>query len=255
MNAVDPNMGYDTELLRGLLKKLEDIDFVALGLSEDPEEDEDPSAMMRSREFDESTLTLFETSISCTIGTRYSDCTPIQMGLDANLRAPLVMHTAVAFINPFTHNAEMAREFMAQLAASLPNSTLYNISPSLNEPIRGAQYEQILQEAQTTLENCRKELDTAEPAEKQMLEEQIETMEENVDYWQRQGWEISQESIEWFRAHASDGLVTAPMNWLYSDDNGEAWDTISQYRDGSISADEMLRNIDRKVQMMIMEGH
>lgn len=255
VNAVDPNMGYDTELLRGLLKKLEDIDFVALGCAEDPEEDEDPSAMMRSMEIDENTLMLFETSINSTIGTRYSDCTPIQMGLDADTRAPLVMHTSVAFINPFTRQSELAREFMAELAGNLPNTTLYNISPALNEPIRGAQYEQILQEAQESLDGYRKELENAEPAEKQMLEEQVDMMEKNVDYWQRQGWEISEESIGWFRAHAEGGLITAPMNWLYSDDSGEAWEPISQYRDGSISADEMLRTIDRKVQMMMMEGH
>ena len=46
-----------------------------------------------------------------------------------------------------------------------------------------------------------------------------------------------------------------PANWLYSDSSGEAWDLISQYMENQISADELLESIDKKVQMMLLEGN
>ena len=47
----------------------------------------------------------------------------------------------------------------------------------------------------------------------------------------------------------------ARVNWLYSDDTGEAGLLIDQYRDGLISAADMLAGIDKKVQMMLLEGN
>ena len=45
------------------------------------------------------------------------------------------------------------------------------------------------------------------------------------------------------------------MNWLYADDSGDAWDLINQYLDGAIGVDELLAGIDRKAQMMMLEGN
>lgn len=257
VNVVDPNLGYDTELLRGLLHKLEGIDFIALGCAEDADED-DMNGMGRTVTIGpdaESVMMLFDTYCPCSVGTNYSDGTPIQMGLDADKRCPLVLEAVVAFVNPYTKHPELAMEFMAEIARNLPNTVRYDISPDLSEPIRGAMYEQSMEEVRQELEKLRLELESAEPAEVQMLEDEIKTAEENLAYWEEKGWEISGESVEWYRAHAEAGVVVAPVNWLYADDSGEAWELMSQYRDGSISAEEMLRNIDRKVQMMMMEGN
>ena len=65
---------------------------------------------------------------------------------------------------------------------------------------------------------------------------------------------MSQRDLDWYRGH-DDDITLGGVNWLYADDNGEAMDLINQYRDHSISLDEMLAGIDRKVQMMLMEGN
>ena len=253
VNAVDPAMGYNTELLRGLLTKVENIDFAALGLPEPAEDEDDGRVYTRSVEVSEDSI-LLQTGVGCTIGEFYSSFTPILMGLDADTPMPLVLNADVAFVNPFTRHPEQALEFMETLAESLSNPVLYDINPDLNEVIRGKQYEEAMRDAQKWVDDLQAELEGAEEADRQVLEETITQAEENLRYWEEYGWEIGQRDLEWYRAH-DDKIMLAGVEWIYADDSGEGWQLISQYNDHQISLDEMLSGIDHKVQMMLMEGN
>ena len=253
VNVVDPAMGYDTELFRGLLDKLDAIDFVALGFAEE-EEDGDSRGGMVVLDYDSQQQMLFELNTSGHIGGYGQEYAPVLLGLDAEHRAPLVLDATVAFVNPFTQHPQEALDFMNALAESLPDNVRYNLDPSLNEPVRGAQNERALEDFTKELEKAREELANAEPAEKQALEEQIESQEEYLEYLEANAWDCSPAMIKWYREHA-EGVVTAPVNWLYTDESGEAWGLMQQYLEGGISADEMLKGIDRKVQMMMLEGN
>ena len=252
VNAVEPNMGYDTPLLRGLLEKVENIDFEALGCEEDYGEDNSMGGIVIGG--DGETMTLFETSCNHSIGEIYFDATPVMLGLDAQTRPPLFLYTVVAFINPFTQHPDEALAYMEALAESMPNSTRYNIDPALDEPIRGARNEQLLEEARKELEQLRTQIENAGPSEVQLLEERLAEGEENLAERERLWWEVPESSVEWYRAHA-DGVVTAPVNWLYADNAGEGYELIQQYLTGGMRLDELLREIDHKVQMMLLEGN
>ena len=252
VNAVDPNMGYNTPLLRGLLEKVERIDFEALGCEEDYGEDGGMGGIVI--DMGGETMTLFETAVNYGIGESYSEATPVMMGLDADTRAPMILDTVVAFVNPFTQHPDEALAYMETLAASIPSTTLYNIDPALDEPIRGARNEELLEESRQSLEQLRAQLESADPSETQLLEERVAEAEEHLAQMEKYWWEIPESSIAWYRAHA-DGVVISPVNWLYANNSGEGYELISQYLDGSMSLDELLREIDHKVQMMMMEGN
>ena len=251
VNAVDPAMGYNTDLLRTLLTKLENIDFAALGLPEPVEDDE--NGRVYSGDVSEDSI-LLQTGVGCTIGDFYSEYTPILMGLDADTPVPLVLNADVAFVNPFTKHPEQAIAFMETLADSLSTGVRYDINPDLNEVIRGRQNEDSLREAQKWVDDTRAQLDEADEADRQMMEEMLAQAEENLRYWKNYGWEVSQRDLDWYRGH-DDKLLLAGVQWIYADESGEGWQLISQYRDHQISLDEMLAGIDRKVQMMLMEGN
>ena len=93
-----------------------------------------------------------------------------------------------------------------------------------------------------------------EEADRQMLEESVAQAQENLDYWDKYGWEVSQRDLDWYRGH-DDNRALERVNWLYTDDTGEASNLIMQYMDGAIGIDEMLSGIDRKAQMMRLEGN
>lgn len=255
VTATDPAMGYNTDLLRGLLTKLEQMDFVALGLPEEQEE-EDDGHMGGGISFDDygEDSTLMQTSVGCTIGGFYSSYTPVLMGLDANTPMPLVLRADVAVINPFTRHPETAIAFMEELADCLNLSTRYCIDPSLNEPVRGEQNEQSMADAQQWLDDAKADLADADEADKQMLEENLKSAEENMNYWDTYGWDVAQRDIDWYRSH-DDNIALAGVEWLYADESGEGWELINQYLQRNISLDEMLTGIDRKVQMMLLEGN
>ena len=253
VGVVDPSMGYDTPLLRALLEKLEAIDFEALGCLPDDEADETGGGSISLGGFGEK-RSLLNTYTTCSVDQRYMEHTPLLMGLDADTRPPLVLESAVAFVNPFTRNPEAALAFMDALAGCLPNTVLYGCDPALDEPVRDPDYESNMAEFQETVDQMTAQLETAEPAMRQMLEDQLAEVESYRDMLDKLSWQISRESIDWYRAHA-EGVCLAPVNWLYADEDGEASELMSQYTDGRIGADELLKGIDRKAQMMRLEGN
>lgn len=252
----DPSMGYNTELLNYLMTRMEQIDYVALGCMTQEEVDMD---MMSMVSMEDNRPVLIQPEFGCTIGNMYGDITPVLMSIDANSPAYLDLEATVAFVNPFTKNPEAAIAFMGELVDSMDDITSYDINPSLNEPIRGKWNEQAIEETRKTIEEMSAQLEKADPVDRQMLEQEIKNLEENLETLDKEAWDVSPSDLEWYRAH-DDNVVLAPSNWLYqeSDDDsgvGEAWTLISQYQDGLIGIDELLASIDKKVQMMLLEGN
>lgn len=259
INATNPDQGYDSPMVHELLEKLEKVDFVALGC---PSDDDDQEFMLDS--YDEETV-LLQTSTGCSIGNFYSRFTPVLMRVTADAPAYLVLDSTVLVINPFTKNADAALAFAAEVVDNMSVQTRYCINPDLNETIRGAQNQAVLDELNEELEEMRKEYESAAADEKQDLEEQIKDEEEVIAYSEANNWDVSPKELEWYRAH-DDQIIVSIYNWLYpdtssaSEDEGisqaaEAEDLIDQYLVGQISINDMLAGIDRKVQMRRLEGN
>ena len=259
VNATNPDLGYDNPLVHELLDKLEKIDFVALGV---PSDSEDQELMMDS--YSEESV-LLQTSTGCCIGNFYGVSTPILLHITPDEPARLILDTTVLVVNPFTKNAEAALDFVGEVAGNLTAQTRYCISPDLNEPIRGDQNNATLAELKEELEALRKEYENAPADEKQSLEEDIKDSEKTYEDAEKNNWDVSPRELEWYRAN-DDNIVVSVYNWLYPDtvseeDEGgvtqsaEASDLMDQYLNGQISLNDMLAGIDRKVQMRRLEGN
>ena len=261
VNCTDPTIGYDTPLLRGLIEKLEAIDFTRFGY-EHESEDEDEEGVSHGGvvveyggSVGERIYQLFETGAGCTLGNFYGDMTPILLSMDASTPAYLVLNMSVAFINPFSKHPQEAMLFMEQMVDSMNLGTRYNIDPSLNEPVRGSYYEEWKQQLEDFHEQLLAEYEKADEADKQMLEEQLRDYDESAEEMERYSWDVSPTDLEWYRSH-DDNLRVGGVNWIYSETSGgEAAELLSQYLQGQIDARSMLAGIDKKVRMMLMEGH
>lgn len=144
--------------------------------------------------------------------------------------------------------------FMEQLADCMSRDTLYCVDPSLNEPVRNSYYEEAMREFNESLKMLKDEYESAEAADKQDLEAQIREQEASIADYEQTSWDISQTSIDWYRAN-DDNIVLEGVNWLYSENAGEASDLVEQYLAGQIDAEAMLKAIDKKVNMMRLEGN
>ena len=251
VSFANPGMGYNTDLLRGLFEKLEQIDFVALGCVPADQVTDDEGPVFYD---EEESLTLLQTGSGCNIGNFYSEYTPVLMRMEPNAPSYLVLDSMVAVINPFTKNPEAALAFIDELVDNLALSTLYCLTPDRNETIRGEANQEILDDTTSELAALKSEYEQAAPEEKQSLEQDIRNAEENLEYVEANLWDVSPAELEWYRAH-DDNIVISNYNWLYSDSVGEATDLIEQYQGGQISVRDMLEGIDKKVQMMLLEGN
>ncbi|MBQ3222430.1 MAG: hypothetical protein IJB41_02320, partial [Clostridia bacterium] len=105
------------------------------------------------------------------------------------------------------------------------------------------------------LEDLQKQLAEAEEEEKQAFEEMIADTQRWLEDMEKNYWDIAPEAIEWYRSH-DDVIALRGYNVLYSGENYEELsEYIMQYYEGEIGYEEMLKGIDKKLQMMLLEGN
>ncbi|MBQ4086235.1 MAG: hypothetical protein IJC54_06665 [Clostridia bacterium] len=250
MERTDPTMGFNTEILRSVLGKLEEVDIVALGM---PEEYEDDGMNVIYRE-DESEV-LFETYVGTTIGDFYGNYVPLLLSLTNETEAALLLNMTAAFVNPYSENKEIAIEYLECALDNVNRSQMASMCDIEIEPQRPYYYEENKEVAQQQLEDLQKQLAEAEEEEKQAFEEMIADTQRWLEDMEKNYWDIAPEAIEWYRSH-DDVIALRGYNVLYSGENYEELsEYIMQYYEGEIGYEEMLKGIDKKLQMMLLEGN
>lgn len=232
----------DTPLLRGLLERLERVDFAALGL---PEEVVGDSFSWAGDEV------LFDSGASVAFEEGYYDAgtQPLLLALDGDLPPALGLEVRVAFVNPYSENAEMAVAFLEALSQSVPGAIQYNFYPGLDEPLPSPERDAALAAAQEACDELQAQYERADPIDRQALADAIEDQRAYMAQIAGDMWAVSEEQIAWFRAH-DGGLVVAGESWF----SGEAGELTAQYAQGRIDADQYLRQVENKVRMRAMEG-
>ena len=248
MDYTDPTMGFNTEVLRSVLDMLDAVDFEALGF--EPRQDDGPDSFAY-----EDGQALFETYVSCTIGEYNSGYYPLLLSLTPDTEPLLSLNVTVAFVNPYSQNKELAIEYLEYALARLPAGQRASMCMTEIEPVRSSYYEEAVQSNAEEHEMLEKALAEANEEDKQMLEEAIAENERWAEDIDKYYWDISPQAIEWYRAH-DDNLNVMGFNVLYSGESySELYTYINQYNEGEISAQEMLVQMDKKLQMMILEGN
>jgi hypothetical protein len=89
---------------------------------------------------------------------------------------------------------------------------------------------------------------------RQMLEQEVSDYEGYIQDMEKNAWDASEEQIVWYRANA-ESLRLQSVQWMYSESGGEAYQLVWQYMEGEVDLDTMLSGLDKKLQMMMMEGN
>lgn len=254
-------ISYDTPELRAILEALDQLDLAALGVPEEnPELDDSVSmaagvAIIDSTAQEREVRTLVEFYVGCTLGNLYSQSRALPLAVSADVPGLLPMDLTVAIVNPFSKNVELAQEFLVEMLGNLDNSARYSISDECNEPLRSRYYEQNIKSYQESIAQMEAELETAEEVDKPVIEENLRQMRESMETFEKEGsWDVTAEDIEWYRS-LSDQLAVQQYNYMYSGDGSETYDLVQQYVEKEMDAATLLKEIDRKVRMMVLEGN
>ena len=161
----------------------------------------------------------------------------------------------IAFVNPFSEHRDIAVSFLETALEELDDLTRIHLCPDENEPVRSPWYEDILKGFDQSVANAEEQLAKAETEEeRQAYEELVEEYKQSrEDYLKYDAWTASEESIAIYREYASS--IRVKRNIGMGGENSEAfYELQQQYMDGMISADEFIRGVDGKLQMMMKEG-
>lgn len=247
----DVEFAFDTPLLRGLLEKLDQIDYLALGFLESYEMEMDINYIYMPENI------LFSTyaDISSRVWSMNDDYSkPMPLAMEKDGKQTITGNMTVAFVNPYSENRELAIKYLESAVRSLDHTIRVDMCPDFNEPLENAYYEENIASYEETIASWKEQLEASEDEEERaMIEQNIAEYEEYMEeYIAENRYDISEESIAYYRNYAQ---YIAPVEFIGFDEEAstEYYTQLYQYMDGTIDADTFLKNIDNKLRMMILE--
>ena len=250
-----PDMPYNSQMLLGVLERLNAVDFDALGIMTQEEMDQENEYGNLNTEQEP----LIHVYSSLTLEQSYSLWPPFLLSFEEGEKAELPMRLTVAWVNPYSQNQEEAIAFMESILSTTDVGTRYSLSSENNEPVRYPDHEETKQTLAKWVEEARKNVEKAEDEEeKEQWESILADYEKNLAEYDDNSWKISPDSIRMYQGWAEN---LQPLRWslmsqmINGSDSETFWMMYQGFLDGDKAPDEFLSYIDRKVQMMRLEGN
>ena len=168
----------------------------------------------------------------------------------------LPMTLGVAVVNPFSEHPEEAMEYLSILSESMSRDSRYSLFEDMTEPVPRPDYEESLAQAQEWIDNVLQILEHAEEEDRANLEESLKYAEDNLEYQKTHSWLISEEQIEEYRVLTPLMKVEKYrfINDMVNDEESSNAFYELFYGENT-TVDELLNALDRKIQMMRLEGN
>ena len=248
---------FDTEAFRAALAAYEAVDWSKLGLPA-PNVDDGLGAsgvIEIGGRTEHNTLYSAYTNVSADGYIARAAFRPMLLSFVEGEQPHISATVFIAFVNPFSEHRDIAVSFLETALEELDDLTRIHLCPDENEPVRSPWYEDNLKGFDQSVANAEEQLAKAETEEeRQAYEELVEEYKQyREDYLKYDAWTASEESIAIYREYASS--IRVKRNIGMGGENSEAfYELQQQYMDGMVSADEFIRGVDGKLQMMMKEG-
>ena len=245
---------FNTPLLRGLLDRLDKLDYDALGIPEDSEMER-----MMSMEGSEYKEPLLDTYVQLTVTSWDTNWTPLRLSIEEDADPILPLSMGVAFVNPYSAHQQEAAEYLALSLDNLDVATRYSVFANLTEPIRDPGYAENRKQLESMIAMAKENLEKADPEDRENAQQILADYEDSLAEQEKNAWLISAESIQRYRERVpylrplSYDFVSGLVSSRESAEN--FYEILQGYTEGQISTEEFLSSIDKKVQMMRLEGN
>ena len=235
---------FDTPLFRELMAAFEAVDFEALGASEE--------GMEYIYDMGGTMFYTYGTSFSPYVTGNSPKM--LYLGLDEGMQPLVSTDVTVAFVNPFSQNRDLAIEYLECASEQVDAIMRITMMPGENEPVLNPYFEETLENYDEQIASLETQLLGAEEVDKQALEATLEEMQGYRDDFEKNNrYNASEESIAAYREVAGYIVVSTYLG-MDSETSNEYYEQRNQYIDGAITLDEFIRNIDQKLQMIVLEG-
>ena len=186
----------------------------------------------------------------------HGDYEPMQMKISADSEYMMPMQVSVLFVNPRSKNIDAAVQYLEELCKALRKNQeqMTFLSPLYNEPILNPYYEENLGYMQEALVRMEEELANADPIDKPMLQENLDTYRESVENYTVTGrYNVSAESIAAYRKEMEHAVLSLPSVMNNGDD--DSFFTLRQrYLDGQVTLEQFITEGSGKLRLMQLEN-
>ena len=256
LNQGGMEYAFNTPLLRGLLDRMDALDYDALKLAEPVTGDQEGGVI----DYGDGSYKepLLSTYADLTLQGGWGDAQPLVLSLEEGEEPILPVRLIVAFVNPYSAHAEAAAEYLALAMKNIRTNTRYALFADQKEPVRDPYYEENQKNLRQWLEEAKAQLEKDEE-NRTLWEENIRMYEENIADNEKNSWMLSPDAIASYeeRAPRLKVLTYDFASALTSSENGggDYYSMVWGYAQQQVSAQELLSGIDKKVQMMRLEGN
>ena len=239
---------FNTPMLRGLLRRIADLDYEALC----------PETAGETAAADTESLLDFD-------GFRgiegAGQKVPLALAFEDG-EAPIVPVSLFAgFVNPYSEHQEEAKEFLALVLKKLNHTGQYSLFADRTEPVRS----QIEVDPESTAEligKIRTKLETAEGEDKELLEEALLREQKTLEDTERSMWLISAEDIGQYRKSQEHFAILDSYFIRDLVGTGEDREAVEAFmllfygdENGVINPEKALEIIDKQLRMKRLEGN
>lgn len=159
------------------------------------------------------------------------------------------------FVNPNSKNPELATELLTYVPLDYDEETRIIFYPGIEKPMKSPDFEKRMEEYRDQLEASKKQLETAEPADRQGIEDNIKWLEDMLQHPERFEYTIALDVFEQYRELVTDNLVISSQGVLNStgDSSEELYSLNSRYLQGQIKLDEYIQKLEKITRMVLKE--
>ncbi|MCI5956211.1 MAG: hypothetical protein MRZ54_04440 [Clostridiales bacterium] len=246
---------FDTPLMRKLLVALDAIDFTEL----------DPYATLGDEAWDNGEMDEFYEkrglfSMYTSVSPRsfgFENLLPLVLPLDEGMEPIVPMNMDILIVNPRSAHMDQAAVYLAEYVkhydAADENLMLF---PDENDPVPNPYYEMSKLSWEENIRELDERLEKADESEKAALREERKTMEEYLADVEKHRISVTAEMLAAYRERVAPYVYVArqtPLTDWGSETGGELRTQINQYNSGAIDVETFIREVDKRVRMMMLE--
>ena len=248
LNSRGGEQVFNTPELKNPMKRLDDVDWAVLGISEE-------EGIGGSWSSDNPPLLdLFQSPVYSTWSNGYKY---LELGFEEGEDPVIPVELYVAVINPFSQHQEEAKDFLALTMKNLDIATQYTLFADKTEPVEQANSKDWVNTIAENIASIKEKLETAEGEDKTGLENELDMWEEYREQAEEFRWTISPEAIETYQKRLPYLKV---LDYFFIYDivkPEELQDAEEMYGAlfGEGDPEEALSDIDRKINTIRKEGN
>ncbi len=231
---------WESPELRAALQALADVDFEGLI--------EDAQALESSWEGNPLVNGYDSVDIDGSVFEQFQRGYPLRLSLSAESPVVLPVMCSVAIVNPASRHKAEATALLEEAVGYVSHPERAMLCPDYGEPERDeAGYQRAVESIQRQIESQQARVDAGDRAAEADLANSLDFQAKMDNYY----WIISQDSLDWYRAHDDDVMLEVGGEL-------EAIDTYSvtlPAAENGIDPDALIAELEKKTQMMRLENN